>query len=412
MSRAGRIALFVVVTILATACRPQVAKVVPDRAMGEHVIDLRDPMGGSLRVEGTVHFGEVKAPIILSWEPEDVFVEVPPGLSGEIPVYVKILGVRSNTEKLKILQSEPLLKVMWFGDSIVYQGAPETLQLRLDYDPYLGGLEPVVMNHGKAMELLSRQATRNRWSNAIDYHDPTLAILMEATNDVSDNEHMTLGAIQDSAIEMIDEAMFKGVDLILCTLLPRVGECGDDESPTTEEYNVWLRGYAHSRGIPLVDLYQGFASTPGWETLYFNDTDCAHPNAKGNGKIAEMVAAEMERMYLASCSDLDGDGFGDPTAASCEHFGRDCDDGDPNVYPAPVEEDCANGLDDDCDGLADALDRDCAGGSCADPAEASMVASSRVYGGSDLLGHLAFLLLPVGVAHLWTHLRRKRRRRP
>ena len=408
MGRLGRIALLVGVSILVGGCRPTVTKVVPDRAKGEHVIDLRDPIHGSLRVEGTVHFGDVEAPIVLSWNPEDVFVEVPEGLTGEIPVYVEILGVRSNTTKLSILQSEPLLRIMCFGDSIVYQGIPETLQLLLDHDPFLSGLEPVVMNHGKAMEFLSHEATRTRWSNALHFHTPNLAILLEATNDVSDNQHIPLENVQNSAIEMIDEALFKGVELILCTLLPRVGACGDATSPTTEEYNAWLVSFAHGRGIPLVDLYQGFMSTPGWETLYFNDTDCTHPNAKGNRKVAEIITEEIEGLYLGSCTDFDGDGYGDPTAASCEYFGRDCDDGDPNVYPAEIEVACDNGVDDDCDGLADGLDEDCMSGSCADQAEASVHATKRVYGASDLLGHFACFLLPVGFAIAWRSLRRKK----
>ena len=208
MGRVGRLALFVSIVILLAGCRPRVEMVVPDRAKGEHIIDLRDPMHGSLRVEGTVHFGGVEAPLVLSWEPEDVFVEVPEGLTGKVPVYVEILGVKSNTTELTILQSEPLLRVMCFGDSIVYQGIPEALQFLLDNDPFLSGLAPVVMNHGKAMELLSREATRDRWSNAIDFHDPTLVILLEATNDVSDKEHTALVQVQSSAMEMIDEAMF------------------------------------------------------------------------------------------------------------------------------------------------------------------------------------------------------------
>ena len=409
MGRGFRFALFFSIVILMAGCRPRVEKLVPDRAKGEHVIDLRDPMHGSLLVEGTVHFGGVEAPIVLSWAPEDVFVEVPEGLAGEIPVYVEILGIRSNTTQLSILQSEPLLRVMCFGDSIVYQGIPEALQVLLDNDPFLSGLEPVVMNHGKASELLSREATRDRWSKAIDFHDPTLVIILEATNDVSDNEHTALGQVQNSAILMIDEAMFKGVDLILATLLPRVGACGDVESPTTEEYNAWLVSYARARGIPLVDLHQGFVSTPGWETLYFNETDCTHPNATGTRKAAEIMAEVMEGLYLGSCTDLDGDGYGDPTAASCDSFGRDCDDGDPNVHPDAIEEVCDNGLDDDCDGLTDGQDTDCVAGSCADTAEASVHATNRVHGASDLLRHLTFFLLPVGLALAWRHLRKKKR---
>ena len=88
MGRVGRLALFVSIVMLLAGCRPRVAKVVPDRAKGENVIDLRDPMHGSLGVEGTVHFLDVEAPVVLSWAPEDVFVEVPEGLTGEIPVYV------------------------------------------------------------------------------------------------------------------------------------------------------------------------------------------------------------------------------------------------------------------------------------------------------------------------------------
>jgi hypothetical protein len=128
----------------------------------------------------------------------------------------------------------------------------------------------------------------------------------------------------------------------------------------------------------------------------------------GNRRGAEIMAEVIEGLYLGSCTDLDGDGYGDPTAASCESFGRDCDDGDPNVHPDAIEEACDNGLDDDCDGLADVLDTDCVTGSCADTAEASVHATNRVRGASDLLRHLSFFLLPVGLALAWRRLRSKR----
>jgi lysophospholipase L1-like esterase len=400
--------LFGCAVLLLLGCGPSVEKVVPDRVVSGDVIDLRDPRKASMEVPGTVRFGSVETTAVLSWEPEDVFAQVPPGLTGEVQVYIEFFGLRSNPMEISILQRDPLLRTLCFGDSIVYQGLPETLQTLLDQDLYLSELEPVVVNQGKAMELVSHEATRTRWSNALDFHGPDLAILLEGTNDVHDPESATLETMRNSVTTMIDAALFNGVDLVLCTLLPRAGTCEDAVSPTTEEYNTWLRAYAAARGIPLVDLYQAFVSTPGWANLYFNASDCIHPNGQGNQKMAEVLAGEIEDMYLASCTDLDNDGYGRPTTPSCDYFGRDCDDGNPHVHPAEAEGACHNGLDDDCDGLTDGLDEDCMGGVCAETAEASVIASSPVYGGSALLRHVAFLLFPVGIALVWRAMRKRK----
>jgi len=52
------------------------------------------------------------------------------------------------------------------------------------------------------------------------------------------------------------------------------------------------------------------------------------------------------------CTDLDGDGYGDPGVFTCLNGAEDdCDDGDPTIYPG-ADEYC-NGVDDDCDGAVD-----------------------------------------------------------
>jgi hypothetical protein len=61
-----------------------------------------------------------------------------------------------------------------------------------------------------------------------------------------------------------------------------------------------------------------------------------------------------------SCTDLDGDGFF-VEGGDCGPV--DCDDRDPLVNPAAME-DCFNGLDDDCDGMTDDADPECP--SCTD----------------------------------------------
>lgn len=81
--------------------------------------------------------------------------------------------------------------------------------------------------------------------------------------------------------------------------------------------------------------------------------------------------------------DADGDGFGGPTSVqACSappgHVANalDCDDTRPEVFPAPRELVCRDGLDNDCDGLVDAKDPDCArvpdlsSGSCGGCAQA------------------------------------------
>ena len=56
---------------------------------------------------------------------------------------------------------------------------------------------------------------------------------------------------------------------------------------------------------------------------------------------------------LGFCPDTDGDGYDDEACG-----GDDCDDTDPAVSP-DADEICDNGIDDDCDGLADSDDPDC-----------------------------------------------------
>ncbi len=67
---------------------------------------------------------------------------------------------------------------------------------------------------------------------------------------------------------------------------------------------------------------------------------------------------------LAPCSDQDGDGYGNPASGSCVFPALDCNDTDPNRNPGQTEEQfgdaiCEDGIDNDCDGVADGDDWGC-----------------------------------------------------
>lgn len=67
---------------------------------------------------------------------------------------------------------------------------------------------------------------------------------------------------------------------------------------------------------------------------------------------------DEEAAPSAACVDRDADGYGDPASPLCTYPEQDCDDTDPLVHPGARER-CTNGVDDDCNGVADTQDPAC-----------------------------------------------------
>jgi hypothetical protein len=128
-----------------------------------------------------------------------------------------------------------------------------------------------------------------------------------------------------------------------------------------------------------------------------------------NDQFGDMMFVVLENEFLcvpsSKCPDIDGDGYIDINCG-----GDDCDDTDASINPAADEStaagNCADGKDNDCDGLTD-TDPEC-GGTCTASVVGATYEPSPVRGSSQLAKHLAYFLLPLGALFGLIIWRRKR----
>ncbi len=129
-------------------------------------------------------------------------------------------------------------------------------------------------------------------------------------------------------------------------------------------------------------------TSAGWSSAVVVNTDTSRPDDKGRKSLwADMSSqdalhvgwqAYFDRGHSGGhevyynyanlsdvCVDYDEDGYGDPGNVNCPYPERDCDDTDYQVNPGAFEGSyddpvCSDLLDNDCDGLVDEMDLDCA----------------------------------------------------
>lgn len=224
---------------------------------------------------------------VVSQNPNEIVVEIPPGLGGEVRVSVSLgLFPASNIKPFRV-DTEPIVyRILAFGDSQVGPWVYHTRMLDTMLNENVG--PSLVINEGKFGETLSEGS--QRLGDVLSLHSGVEYIyILQGANDVSDERNTPIGQMLASVEQMMDQASTHSLYPILVAVPPRTRQAllADQTWPTTEDWNEALGDYALTNGIDWVDLHQAFVTQPGWES--FLDEEGLHLTTAGQEFVAEVL---------------------------------------------------------------------------------------------------------------------------
>ncbi len=249
---------------------------------------LRNPRGSDPLPSGLeVLFSAIQSQSVLRESPDEIVVEVPPGILGKVQVSVWLGFYLVSNVKPFLVDAEPIdYRILAYGDSLVGPWVYHAQMLDTLLNQNVG--PSVVINEGKAGEILSEGL--QRLSDVLSIHSGVNYLyVLEGANDVADRNNTPLAQMLASLDKMMDLANFYAITPFIVTVPPRTRSAllEDQTPPTTEDWNHALRLYALSNGIELVDLYQAFVAQPGWES--FLEDFGLHLTEEGQEFVAEVV---------------------------------------------------------------------------------------------------------------------------
>jgi acyl-CoA thioesterase-1 len=135
------------------------------------------------------------------------------------------------------------------------------------------------------------------YADVIALH-PAVVHILAGTNDIAGNGGpTTLESIENNIRSMVDLAQAHRIKVVLGTVLPaaRYSWRPDiDPVPSIRALNVWIRSYARSHGITLVDYYA--LLDDGHHGLAVSDSgDGVHPTPAGYAKMETALSVRLDR---------------------------------------------------------------------------------------------------------------------
>jgi len=186
-------------------------------------------------------------------------------------------------------------RVVFMGDSITDSWD----------DPKYGGFFPgkPYVDRGISGQTTPQMLVRFR-ADVIALH-PQVVVILAGTNDLAGNTGpMTLEAIEDNLISMVDLAKANHIHVVLSSVLPVSDYESRDGKPiirTTQRppekikaLNDWMRSYVAQTKLTYLDYYSAMIDDKGFLKEEISE-DGLHPNAKGYLIMAPLAEAAIAK---------------------------------------------------------------------------------------------------------------------
>jgi lysophospholipase L1-like esterase len=125
---------------------------------------------------------------------------------------------------------------------------------------------------------------------------PKAVVILAGTNDIAENTGpITLEAIEDNLISMVELAQKNGIRVFLCSVLPAARYPWRPEIQPIEKIqslNRWMKEYAAQPGVEFLDYYSAMVDEKSGlkEEL---GTDGVHPNRGGYAVMSQLASKKI-----------------------------------------------------------------------------------------------------------------------
>lgn len=163
------------------------------------------------------------------------------------------------------------------------------------YESHLQRVLPdwTIINKGVGSNTTAMMVTR--FTTDVINQNPSYVIILGGVNDIAGA--VAIGTIEANLTSMYNSALTSGIVPVLCTLLP----WNNGTSPqrdTLDQLNAWIRDYARTNQLPLVDFFKALEDPANLRTMpALLNNDGVHPSQAGYRVMAEAIDINIFQAY-------------------------------------------------------------------------------------------------------------------